>query len=154
VILMLCGLGLPMPEDVALLVGGFLAHEGVTRYPITRIVALLGVIAGDNSLYIIERGLGSNLLSYFGLKRSPPTAVPASRTINVSHPVLPLRALGELSATALNTTGMARSRSTPRSTPKAARSWVAAQQSGPGKPQTPRWYGGQRSGDEKLVYGL
>ena len=33
VILMLCGLGLPMPEDVALLVGGFLAHEGVTRYP-------------------------------------------------------------------------------------------------------------------------
>jgi hypothetical protein len=50
--------------------GGFLAHEGVTRYPITLIVALLGVIAGDNSLYIIGRGLGSNLLSYFGLKRS------------------------------------------------------------------------------------
>jgi membrane protein DedA with SNARE-associated domain len=70
VILMLCGLGLPMPEDVALLVGGFLAHEGVTRYSVTLIVALLGVIAGDNSLYIIGRGLGSNLLSHFGLKRS------------------------------------------------------------------------------------
>jgi len=70
VILMLCGLGLPMPEDVALLVGGFLAHKGVTRYPITLIVALLGVIAGDNSLYFIGRGVGSNLLSYFGLKRT------------------------------------------------------------------------------------
>ena len=70
VILMLCGLGLPMPEDVALLVGGFPAHKGVTRYPITLIVALLGVIAGDNSLYFIGRGVGSNLLSYFGLKRA------------------------------------------------------------------------------------
>ncbi len=70
VILMLCGLGVPMPEDLALLVGGFLAHKGVTRYPITLIVGLLGVIVGDNSLYIIGRGVGSNLLSYFGLKRA------------------------------------------------------------------------------------
>jgi membrane protein DedA with SNARE-associated domain len=70
VILMLCGLGLPMPEDVALLVGGFLAHKGVTRYPITLIVALLGVISGDNWLYFIGRGVGSNLFSYFGLKRA------------------------------------------------------------------------------------
>ena len=70
VILMLCGLGLPMPEDVALLAGGFLAHKGVTRYPITLVVALLGVIAGDNSLYFIGRGVGSNLLAYFGLKKS------------------------------------------------------------------------------------
>jgi membrane protein DedA with SNARE-associated domain len=70
VILMLCGLGLPLPEDVPLLVGGFLAYRGVTRYPITLIVALLGVIAGDNSLYFIGRGVGSNLLSHFGLKRA------------------------------------------------------------------------------------
>lgn len=69
VILMLCGLGLPMPEDVALLAGGFLVHKGITRYPITLIVSLLGVIAGDNSLYFIGRGVGSNLLSYFGLKQ-------------------------------------------------------------------------------------
>jgi membrane protein DedA with SNARE-associated domain len=70
VTLTLCGLGLPVPEDIPLLVGGFLAHKGVTRYPITLIVALLGVIAGDNSLYFIGRGVGSNLLSSFGLKRA------------------------------------------------------------------------------------
>jgi membrane protein DedA with SNARE-associated domain len=70
VILMLCGLGLPMPEDIALLAGGFLAHKGITRYPITLVVSLLGVIAGDNSLYFIGRGVGSNLLTYFGLKKS------------------------------------------------------------------------------------
>jgi membrane protein DedA with SNARE-associated domain len=70
VILMLCGLGLPMPEDVALLAGGFLAHKGITRYPITLVVALLGVVVGDNSLYFIGRGVGSNLLAYFGLKKT------------------------------------------------------------------------------------
>ncbi len=70
VILTLCGLGLPMPEDIALLAGGYLAHKGVTRYPITLVVALAGVIVGDNSLYFIGRGVGSNLLAYFGLKRS------------------------------------------------------------------------------------
>jgi membrane protein DedA with SNARE-associated domain len=70
VTLTLCGLGLPVPEDIPLLVGGFLAHKGVTRYPITLIVALLGVIAGDNSLYFIGRGVGSNLLSSLGLKRA------------------------------------------------------------------------------------
>jgi membrane protein DedA with SNARE-associated domain len=66
--LTLCGLGLPIPEDVALLVGGFLAYKGVTRYSITLIVALLGVIAGDNTLYFVGHGLGSNLFSYFRLK--------------------------------------------------------------------------------------
>jgi len=70
VILTLCGLRLPMPEDVGLLAGGFLAHRGVTRYPYTLVVSLLGVIAGDNSLYFIGRGVGANLLRYFGLRKS------------------------------------------------------------------------------------
>jgi membrane protein DedA with SNARE-associated domain len=85
VILMLCGLGLPMPEDVALLAGGFLAHKGVTRYPITLVVALLGVIAGDNSLYFIGRGVGSNLLAFFGLKRSKSASDESSNNLDRLH---------------------------------------------------------------------
>lgn len=85
VILMLCGLGLPMPEDVALLAGGFLAHKGVTRYPITLVVSLLGVIAGDNSLYFIGRGVGSNLLAFFGLKKSQVPAENSSNKIDRLH---------------------------------------------------------------------
>ena len=46
VVLTLCGLGLPLPEDVALLAGGYLAHKGITRYPTTLVVSLLGVILG------------------------------------------------------------------------------------------------------------
>jgi membrane protein DedA with SNARE-associated domain len=34
-VLILCGMGLPIPEDVALLAGGFLVHRGVIQYPMT-----------------------------------------------------------------------------------------------------------------------
>ena len=69
VVLMMCGLGLPIPEDVALLAGGYLAHHGVTRYPITLAVALLGVVAGDNSLFFMGRRFGSGVVRYFALGR-------------------------------------------------------------------------------------
>lgn len=85
VILMLCGLGLPMPEDVALLAGGFLAHKGITRYPITLMVSLAGVIAGDNSLYFIGRGVGSNVLAFFGLKKSKSPGEDSSNKLNRLH---------------------------------------------------------------------
>jgi membrane protein DedA with SNARE-associated domain len=67
VVLMLCGLGLPIPEDVAMLTGGYLAHRGITRYPITLVVSLLGVVAGDNSLFFMGRRFGSGLVRYFTL---------------------------------------------------------------------------------------
>jgi membrane protein DedA with SNARE-associated domain len=67
VVLMLCGLGLPIPEDVAILTGGYLAHRGITRYPITLVVALLGVVAGDNSLFFLGRRFGTGVVRYFTL---------------------------------------------------------------------------------------
>ena len=69
VVLMLCGLGLPIPEDVALLAGGYLVHRGITRYPITLAVALLGVVAGDNSLFFLGRRFGTGFVRYFGIGR-------------------------------------------------------------------------------------
>jgi membrane protein DedA with SNARE-associated domain len=68
-VLLLCGLGLPMPEDIALLAGGFLVHRGITQYPETLIVSFLGVVAGDNSLFFIGRHFGTGLVRYFGLTR-------------------------------------------------------------------------------------
>jgi membrane protein DedA with SNARE-associated domain len=69
VVLLLCGLGLPLPEDVALLAGGYLVHRGVTRYPITLAVSLVGVVAGDNSLFFLGRHFGTGLVRYFGIAR-------------------------------------------------------------------------------------
>jgi membrane protein DedA with SNARE-associated domain len=68
-VLLLCGMGLPMPEDIALLAGGFLVHRGVIRLPITLAVSLLGVVAGDNSLFFLGRRFGTGLVRYFGLNR-------------------------------------------------------------------------------------
>ncbi|MGH7907100.1 MAG: DedA family protein, partial [Candidatus Binataceae bacterium] len=68
-VLILCGLGLPIPEDVALLAGGFMVHRGITQYPETLIVSLVGVVIGDNSLFFIGRRFGAGLLHYFGVER-------------------------------------------------------------------------------------
>ncbi len=67
IVLILCGLGVPLPEDIALLAGGYMVHRGVARYPITLAVSLIGVVTGDFSLFFIGRHFGSGLLRYFGL---------------------------------------------------------------------------------------
>lgn len=69
VVLILCGLGLPLPEDIALLAGGFMVYRGVTKFTTTLLIALIGVVTGDNSLFFMGRHLGTGLLRYFGLGR-------------------------------------------------------------------------------------
>ena len=68
-VLVLCGLGLPIPEDVALLAGGFLVHRGITEMPATLAVSLVGVVAGDNSLFFIGRRFGTGFITYIQLGR-------------------------------------------------------------------------------------
>ncbi len=67
VVLVLCGLGLPVPEDAVLLTGGFLAHRGIVEYPVTLVVSFVGVITGDCSLYFLGRRFGTGLLRYFAI---------------------------------------------------------------------------------------
>ena len=69
VVLILCGMGLPIPEDAALLAGGFLVHRGIIQYPMMLAVALVGVVAGDNSLFFLGRRYGTGLVAYLGLGR-------------------------------------------------------------------------------------
>jgi len=67
IVLVLCGLGLPVPEDAVLLTGGFLAHRGLVEYPVALAVSFVGVITGDCSLFFLGRRFGTGLLRYFGL---------------------------------------------------------------------------------------
>jgi membrane protein DedA with SNARE-associated domain len=66
-VLILCGLGLPVPEDLALLTGGFMIYRGTTAYPLTLLVALIGVVVGDNSLFLLGRRFGTSLISYLAI---------------------------------------------------------------------------------------
>jgi membrane protein DedA with SNARE-associated domain len=66
-VLILCGLGLPVPEDVALLAGGYMAHRGITEYPVTLAISLVGVVTGDCSLFFLGRRFGTGWLRYVGV---------------------------------------------------------------------------------------
>jgi membrane protein DedA with SNARE-associated domain len=73
-VLVLCGLGLPVPEELPLLTGGFLVYRGITRYPITLAISFVGVVAGDNSLFFIGRRFGTGILRHLEFAR--PRALP------------------------------------------------------------------------------
>ena len=68
-VLLLCGLGLPVPEEIALLTGGFLVHRGITQYPTTLAISFVGVVAGDNSLFFLGRRFGTGILRYLEFVR-------------------------------------------------------------------------------------
>jgi membrane protein DedA with SNARE-associated domain len=63
-ILILGGLGLPIPEELTLLTGGFFVHLGIARfYPILA-VAFVGVLIGDLIIYSIGRRWGHGILTH------------------------------------------------------------------------------------------
>jgi len=57
-LLFACGLGLPMPEDIPLLLAGFFIAQGKMNIAIACVVAWLGIIGGDCMLYSFGRRYG------------------------------------------------------------------------------------------------
>lgn len=54
-VLVACGLGVPLPEDISLVMGGFLSHLGLTRLPVMMAVGFLGILVGDSLIYSAGR---------------------------------------------------------------------------------------------------
>lgn len=63
-ILLLCGFGLPLPEDVILISGGYLAYSGYIDIRIFLPVAFAGVLVGDCCIFLIGRKTGYSLLRH------------------------------------------------------------------------------------------
>jgi len=60
----LCGLGLPIPEELTLLSGGFFIHLGIVRlYPMLA-VGFLGILGGDLAIYAIGKKWGRDILNH------------------------------------------------------------------------------------------
>lgn len=55
VLLLLCGLGLPVPEEVLLVISGYVAYKHITSIYLTGMVDLVGVLGGDLILFYIGR---------------------------------------------------------------------------------------------------
>src|SRR3954471_18222382 len=60
-ILVLCGLGLPIPEDVILLAAGLLSYYGVTDVWLMIAVCFAGVLLGDTIIYWLGFHFGRKL---------------------------------------------------------------------------------------------
>jgi membrane protein DedA with SNARE-associated domain len=57
-VLLACGFGFPMPEDVVLISGGVLAARGICDIWIVFAVCMAGVMIGDSTVFMIGRHLG------------------------------------------------------------------------------------------------
>jgi len=64
VVLLLCGLGLPIPEDVPLLTGGWLCYKGLANVWIMIPVGLVGVLSGDFFLFWLGRRFGHQIMEH------------------------------------------------------------------------------------------
>src|SRR5688572_2205389 len=63
-ILLACGLGFPMPEDISLLAAGYMAHLGVVTVHKIFLVCLAAVLGGDTLAFFLGRWFGARLLAW------------------------------------------------------------------------------------------
>jgi len=68
-LLFLCGLGLPIPEELTLLTGGFFVHLGIIRFYPTLAIGFFGILGGDLAIYSIGKKWGQDLLKHSNLRR-------------------------------------------------------------------------------------
>jgi membrane protein DedA with SNARE-associated domain len=60
-ILLLCGLGLPVPEDVSLILGGSLVFQGKANLFLMMLTGYVGIILGDSLMFLLGRRFGSQV---------------------------------------------------------------------------------------------
>lgn len=63
-VLFICGLGVPIPEDVTLFAAGFLAFKGRISLTGAFVVGFVGVLIGDSLLFMIGRLFGRRVFSW------------------------------------------------------------------------------------------
>lgn len=71
-ILLACGLGIPIPEDITLFAGGLLSYYGLTDLWIMIAVCLLGVMLGDSIIFYLGARYGRRLTKRWIFKKLLP----------------------------------------------------------------------------------
>ncbi len=61
--LLLCGLGVPVPEDLSIIAGGIISGLGYKNVHIMCVVSFFGVLAGDIIVYSMGRFFGEQIFS-------------------------------------------------------------------------------------------
>lgn len=68
-VLVLCGFGIPIPEDVTLVAGGVISGLGYTNVHIMFFVGLAGVLVGDGIIFLLGRFYGERILQFKPIAR-------------------------------------------------------------------------------------
>ncbi|MCW8128873.1 MAG: VTT domain-containing protein [Planctomycetota bacterium] len=69
VILILCGLGLPIPEEVTFIVAGIVVDRIDGQLGLMIVVSVIGILAGDSVTFYLGRRYGESLLSRWPFKK-------------------------------------------------------------------------------------
>lgn len=68
-ILLACGLGLPIPEDITLFAGGLTSYYGITHLWIVIVVSYGGVLIGDSAIFWLGAIYGRKLTKKWFFKK-------------------------------------------------------------------------------------
>lgn len=64
VVLLLCGVGLPLPEEVTLIASGLLLYQGKVEFVPITLVCSLAILLGDSIPYLVGRRMGQRALEH------------------------------------------------------------------------------------------
>lgn len=62
--LLLCGAGVPIPEDISLVAGGVIAGLGFANVHAMAAVGMIGVLTGDAGMFLLGHHYGARLLQW------------------------------------------------------------------------------------------
>lgn len=65
-VLVACGLGVPLPEDISLILGGFLVFKGAANLWGMVATGFLGILVGDSLIYLAGRRVGRRVRTGHG----------------------------------------------------------------------------------------
>jgi membrane protein DedA with SNARE-associated domain len=65
----MAGMGVPLPEDIPLLTGGWLCYNGLATLWVMVVIALIGVLGGDLILFTLGRRFGHHVVEHRFIRR-------------------------------------------------------------------------------------
>jgi len=68
-LLIICGFGVPIPEDISLVSGGIISGLGFANVHVMFAVGLAGVLIGDSTVYCLGRHFGTRFLAIGWVQR-------------------------------------------------------------------------------------
>ena len=68
-VLLVCGFGVPIPEDITLVAGGVISGLGYTNVHYMFLVGMAGVLVGDGMMFMAGRTFGNKVLKFRPIAR-------------------------------------------------------------------------------------